>query len=183
MRIVAGLHKGRRLRGPVTAGVRPTSDKLRETLFNIVSTDGPDFRVLDAFAGTGAVGLEAISRGASHATFIESDRRACGVIAANVDLCRAGDRCIIERGSFAAVAARLTGRHHFDLVFLDPPYDLPDMAAVVDVAVDLTAPGGLIVLEHARRRGAPDAARATVTRTVTSGDSELTFYVPAANDD
>lgn len=178
MRIVAGLFKGRRLRGPATPAVRPTSDKLRETLFNIIDVDGPGFRVLDAFAGTGAVGLEALSRGAAEVTFIEPDRRARAVIAANVELCRAGDRCIIERGSFAAAAARLGGRQHFDLVFLDPPYDLPDIEAVIEQAADLVTPEGLIVLEHAKRRSAPEAARAKVTRTVTSGDSALTFYAP-----
>lgn len=183
MRIIAGAWKGRRLRGPTAPGVRPTSDRLRETLFNIVDVDLPDFRALDGFAGTGALGLEALSRGASHVTFVERDRRAVDVIAANVRTCGAIDRCIIERGDFIDVARRLAGGPGFDLVLLDPPYDFADPGRLVDAAVDVLRPGGRIVLEHARRRGAPQPARAAIVRELRSGDSQLTFYVPSGPTD
>ncbi len=97
MRIITGAFKGRRLEAPRWDGLRPTSDKLRETLFNIIAARVPDARVLDAFAGTGALGLESLSRGAREVVFIESDRRAAALIAANVERCGASDRCAIIR--------------------------------------------------------------------------------------
>ena len=87
MRIVAGTLKGRRLDAPTWTGLRPTSDRLRETLFNILAPRIAGARVLDAYAGTGALGIEAISRGASHVTFVEQERRAQALIAANLARC------------------------------------------------------------------------------------------------
>src|SRR6187455_2115377 len=97
MRVIAGRYKGRRLKAPTWEGLRPTSDKLRETLFNILANRLPGARVLDVFAGTGAIGLESLSRVATGAVFIESDRRASALIAANAELCAAQDRCVIIR--------------------------------------------------------------------------------------
>src|SRR5215207_5807604 len=99
MRIIAGDFKGRRLKAPDWDGLRPTSDKLRETFLNIVMTRVVDARVLDVFAGTGAMGLESLSRGASFVVFIEQDPRAVRLIAENVALCGASDRCVIIRDS------------------------------------------------------------------------------------
>src|SRR5918995_4312930 len=87
MRVLAGEFKGRRLKAPSWEGLRPTSDKLRETLFNILSPRIDGARVVDGFAGTGAVGIEALSRGAAHVTFIEQDRRAVALIEANLAAC------------------------------------------------------------------------------------------------
>ena len=87
MRIIAGEYKGRRLAAPTWDGLRPTSDKLRETLFNILAPRIEGARVLDGYAGTGAVGIEAISRGAAHVTFIENNRRAAALIASNLKEC------------------------------------------------------------------------------------------------
>ena len=88
MRVIAGSFKGRRLVTPTWAGLRPTSDKLRETLFNVVAARVPGARVLDGFAGTGAFGIEAVSRGAAHVTFVDRDRRATALVAENLDRCR-----------------------------------------------------------------------------------------------
>src|SRR5688500_20244981 len=99
MRIIAGTFKGRRLKAPDWDGLRPTSDKLSETLFNIVMARVPDARVLDVFAGTGAMGLESLSRGAARAVFIEQHPRAAALIAENAALCGASDRCVISRDS------------------------------------------------------------------------------------
>src|SRR5918994_2657122 len=85
MRVIAGRYKGRRLTAPTWEGVRPTSDKLRETLFNILAPRIDGARVLDGYAGTGAVGIEALSRGAAHVTFVEQDRRAQALIEANLE--------------------------------------------------------------------------------------------------
>lgn len=174
MRIISGRLKGRRLEGPKGPGVRPTSDGLRETLYNVIGERVVGARVLDAFAGTGAVGLEAISRGAVHATFVESDRRTAALLAANVDRCAVADMCMIVRGEFGR--ARLG---QFDFVWLDPPYDAPDLDRVLTKAAELVDRGGLVVLEHSRRRET-DARVATLARSrvLVAGDSALSFYTP-----
>src|SRR6266540_3890577 len=87
MRVIAGTFKGRRLKSPTWDGLRPTSDKLRETLFNVLGPRVAGARVLDGYAGTGALGIEAISRGASHVTFVDADRRAQALIAENLRAC------------------------------------------------------------------------------------------------
>ena len=110
MRIIAGTLKGRRLQGPPAQGVRPTSDRLRETVFNILRDDVEGGRVLDGFAGTGAMGLEAWSRGAATVTFVERDRRALAVLRANVAACGASEACAIIADDFIGLAARQGGR-------------------------------------------------------------------------
>src|SRR3954466_480779 len=102
MRVIAGTLKGRRLRTPTWAGLRPTSDKLRETLFNILAPRISGAHVVDGYAGTGAVGIEALSRGAAHVTFIERDRRAIALIAANLRACGIGQGYTIEGGEVVA---------------------------------------------------------------------------------
>ena len=180
MRVIAGSLKGRRLKAPTWDGLRPTSDKLRETLFNILAPRTSGARVLDGYAGTGAVGIEALSRGAARVTFVEHDRRAQALIAENLTHCGVMEGYAIIRASATRALADLsTSEAAFDLVLLDPPYAEPDdqLAAVLTQAADVVAPGGLIVLEHARTRSAPTAAgRLPRTREVTSGDSALAFY-------
>jgi 16S rRNA (guanine966-N2)-methyltransferase len=174
MRIIAGAYKGRRLAAPTWDGLRPTSDKLRETLFNILASRIDGARVVDGFAGTGAVGLEALSRGAAHVTFIERDRRAAALIARNAAACGAEGRYTIECGDVAAVL----GRSHdpmFDLILLDPPYDHPDVAAVLRAAAERVAADGLVVLERATRREPDTPPALERRRDVKSGDSTLTF--------
>src|SRR4030095_3826938 len=107
MRVIAGRFKGRRLKTPTWEGLRPTSDKLRETLFNILAPRIEGARVCDGYAGTGAVGIEALSRGAAHVTFVEQDRRATALITANVAACDAAADYTVETGD---VATRV-GRH------------------------------------------------------------------------
>jgi 16S rRNA (guanine966-N2)-methyltransferase len=177
MRIIAGGFKGRRLRGPTSDAVRPTSDRLRETLFNILSGRPAGVRVLDGFAGTGALGLEALSRGARHATFVEKEGRALRVLRENVAACGADNACTIVRDDFLAFAGRQAGHSVFDLILLDPPYDYRDLAATLAAAGALLAPGGLAVLEHSSRREPPAALPPLAhRRTVTAGDSALAFY-------
>lgn len=183
MRIIAGRLKGRTLQGPTGEGVRPTSDRLRETLFNLVDVETPGRRVLDAFAGTGAVGLEAISRGAAHVTFVDRDPRAIAVIRRNVDACGVADGCAIIRSDFIGLTRRFDDEPQFDLVLLDPPYDFLELDGALAEAAALLRPGGLVVLEHARRRDVP----ATVgglerRRQVTAGDSQLAFYAIVGHD-
>ena len=182
MRIIAGTLKGRRLGTPDWSGLRPTSDKLRETLFNVLSASIPQARVLDGYAGTGAVGLEALSRGAAHVTFVESDRRAVHLIERNLQRCGVADRYVIIRARFADAAQRWLPAT-FDVVILDPPYDRDEMGRALDAAAPLIGTDGVLVLEHARRDEAPSrAASVTKTRDILSGDSALSFYRQVASD-
>ena len=175
MRIVAGRYKGRVLKGPRWEGLRPTSDKLRETLFNILAARIDGARVVDAYAGTGAVGLEALSRGAASVLFIEQDRRAAALIAENLRLCGEKERYTIEGGDVARVLHRLAPDTTFDVIFLDPPYDHPSLRATLEAAGRRLAPGGLLILERATRREPEVPASLERVRDVKSGDSTLTF--------
>ncbi len=179
MRVIAGRHKGRVLKAPAWDGLRPTSDRLRETWFNVLAPRIAGARVLDVYAGTGAVGIEALSRGASHVTFVESDRRAQALIAENVARCGIADGYAIIRASASrafALLRRGPSSVPFDIILLDPPYDHP-AAEALDGVDALVAPDGLVVFEHARRAPVPDQlGRLTLTRDLVSGDSALAFY-------
>jgi len=176
MRIIAGELKGRKLHTPQWQGLRPTSDKLRETLFNVVSARVPGARVLDLYSGTGAIGLEALSRGAAHVTFVDADRRAVALIEQNLQHCGVADRYAIIRFRLVPEAPTLPAGS-FDLIVLDPPYDEPDLAAAVAATMPLIAPDGLVILEHTRRRPSPDrVGPLSRTREVISGDSALALY-------
>ena len=177
MRVIAGSLKGRRLKAPVWDGLRPTSDKLRETLFNILAPRIAGARVLDGYAGTGALGIEAMSRGAASVTFIEHDRRAHALIEENLAHCGLTIGCVIIR---ASVARGIDDLRHvqssFDLILLDPPYD-DAVTEVMGAAGELLAPEGVVVLEHGRRRpAAASAGRLARTRQVVAGESALSFY-------
>ncbi len=176
MRIIAGLYRGCRLAAPKWSGLRPTSDKLRETLFNVLAPRIAGTRVLDGFAGTGALGIEALSRGASHVTFVDRDPRAMTLVAENLGRCRITNGYAMMRGDVGRVIESGVSLE-FDLILLDPPYDLDDVEPLLTAMERVLAPGGLLVLEHARRRPAPATAGALVcTRRLPSGDSALAFY-------
>jgi 16S rRNA (guanine966-N2)-methyltransferase len=132
--------------------------------------------VLDAFAGTGAVGIEALSRGAANVTFVERDPRAAGLIAENLAHCGVTERYAIIRVDFAGAAARLTGAR-FDLMFLDPPYGAAELASALALAEPMASPGTTVVLEHAWRDAAPPRhSHLSLTRALKSGDSGLALY-------
>ena len=185
MRVIAGSLKGRRLKPPAWEGLRPTSDKLRGTLFNILASRIAGARVVDAYAGTGAMGIEAISRGASAVTFIERDARAQALIAENLAHCGIATGYTIVRADVVRAFESLGQVGLFDIVLLDPPYALDDNEHVENVEMKraLAAAGalltadGLLILEHSRRTPPPDAVGPLVrSRDVVSGDSTLTFY-------
>jgi 16S rRNA (guanine966-N2)-methyltransferase len=179
MRVIAGAFRSRRLDAPTWDGLRPTSDKLRETLFNVLAPRAPGARVLDLYAGTGALGIEALSRGAAHITFVDADRRAEALIAANLSRCGVKNGYAIIRAAAARAVATLgasPGFVPFDIILLDPPYDHAPAQALADLD-RLLAPDGVVVFEHARRVRAPDASgRLVRTRELASGDSMLSFY-------
>ncbi len=173
MRVIAGQLKGRRLMGPETDDVRPTSDRLRETLFNVLGPSVSGTRVLDAFGGTAAVAIEAISRGAVSAVVYEMAPRAAKVAQANIDHCGVGDRCRLIRSDFL----RSTGAGDFDLVFVDPPYDMPQLEEALAVAAGHLTPEGRLIFEHRRSRQSPETlGDRTRVRVLEAGDSALSFY-------
>jgi 16S rRNA (guanine966-N2)-methyltransferase len=175
VRIIAGELKGRRIKAPTWEGLRPTSDRLRETLFNILGPSVLGARVLDGYAGTGAVGIEALSRGASHVTFVERDPRAVRLIEENLNHSGVRERYAIIRAGFADAARRLGGP--FEIIFLDPPYATDAVNDALDGAAGVAGEKTRVVIEHAARYPAPTERTGLVRqRTVTAGDSMLAFY-------
>ena len=178
MRIIAGTLKGRRLETPTWEGLRPSSDKVRETLFNVLAPRMDGARFLDGFAGTGAVGFEALSRGAVQVTFIERDPRACRLIEENARRCGVAGGYTILRGGVVETARR-EALGPFDLVFLDPPYvDRADkyVRDAMTAALQWLAPEGRLVVEHATREPLEAVAGTRLVRTLRSGDTTLSFF-------
>ncbi len=182
MRIIAGNLKGRRLKPPTWEGLRPTSDKLRETLFNVLASRVPGSRLLDGYAGTGAVGIEAISRGAAHVTFVERDRRAVALIRENLRACAIPAGYTIEQSDVGAAIGRMPRETRFDVIVLDPPYDLGEVTEVLDAAGRHLGPDGVLVLERATRTHPDVPASLTLMRDIRSGDSTLTLLRRAEGD-
>jgi len=143
-------------------------------LFNILAPQIVGARVLDGFAGTGAVGIEALSRGAAHVTFVERDARAVALIEANLAACGIAANYNIRRGD--VLSALGNGPGAFDLILLDPPYDLHPINPTLAAAAVCLSDGGLLVLERATRREPDVPQMLTRLRDVRSGDSTLTFF-------
>ena len=193
MRIIAGKYRGRNLKSPPSLEVRPTSDRLRETLFNVIAPRIEDTRFLDLCAGSGAVGIEALSRGARHVTFVDRSRKMCNLIKSNLDLCGIDKiwrdvvfsealpylrRAIWQLGLPAD--NRFTRPDAWDIVFFDPPY-ADDYTRILDTicndAAKLLAEDGLLIVEHDHKNELPEAVgELTRYRLLKQGDSALSFY-------
>ncbi len=149
MRIISGACRGRKLTHVQGQDIRPTSDRVREALFNIIGPCIRNMRVLDLFAGTGAVGLEALSRGAEAVVFVDAAQTACDLIHKNIALCRMQDRSTVQCHDL--VASPLPDfQKEFNLVFLDPPYNkgLAEQVLEKKGFIDLLAPNALIIIEQ-----------------------------------
>jgi 16S rRNA (guanine966-N2)-methyltransferase len=177
VKLTGGRARGRRLRMPRTAGLRPTSERLREALFDVLGSRVRGASFLDVFAGTGAVGLDALSRGAARAVFVESDRRAARVIAENLALADLAEAAhVVEREAVAALADLHRSGESFDIIFLDPPYAIDSLDRALVAAVALLRPGAVMVVEHASRRTIlpPSRPGCRPGRRYEHGDSALT---------
>ena len=149
MRIIAGSAGGRKIEAPEGIHTRPTLDRVRENLFNILQQRTRSSRVLDLFAGSGALSLEALSRGAEHAVLVDSDRNAHRIQLKNLETLGMADRAEAFLCDWRKAAAELERQSRtFDLIFLDPPYRMSDLRDVFAAAAKLTAPDGLVILEH-----------------------------------
>ncbi len=180
MRIIAGEFRSRRLKALRGASVRPTSDRLRETLFNVLGDTVAGSVWLDCYAGTGAVGLEALSRGAARAVFLEQDRRAVRVLRENIAALGVEKRARVLEVPVAQGLRRIASVLRPAFVFLDPPYretaEYERTLLLLD-ALSLVTPGTVVIAEHARRTPPPEACgRLVRVRLLEQGDSGLSFY-------
>jgi 16S rRNA (guanine966-N2)-methyltransferase len=184
MRIIAGTFRSRRLKS-LKLRIRPTSDMLRETLFNILGPRVEGARFLDMFAGTGAVGIEAVSRGASHVVFVENQRAASHLVADNLALLgiTQGAR-VVAADALASIAKMESERAApFDLIFLDPPYaNERDYHSVLHAleASSLISDSSIVIAEHRKTFSLPAAiGRLQQFRNLKQGDAALSFYRPS----
>jgi len=196
MRIIAGTFRGRQLKSPPSAQTRPTSDRLRETLFNVLAPRIEDVRFLDLCAGTGAVGIEALSRGAAHVTFVDQSQKMCSLIEANLDALGipedAADVVASEAASFLSKRAKKTKLsltvglmartlEPFDIIFFDPPYVADYEEALSLIAQhrrQLLANEGLVVVEHHKKKELKQEVGVLQSyRMLRQGDSCLSFYM------
>jgi 16S rRNA (guanine(966)-N(2))-methyltransferase RsmD len=183
MRIIAGKYRGRRLKSPPSDRTRPTSDRLRETLFNVLAPRIEGARFLDLCAGTGAVGIEALSRGAEHATFVDQSRKMCNLIKLNLDVFGVGDE---EAETFTADVSEYLRRHTpkgsgpFDIVYFDPPYAAEPYGIVnliSDTGGQLLREDALVIVEHHKKKKlAEEIGKLARYRVLKQGDSVLSFY-------
>ncbi len=179
MRIIAGRYRGRRLKAPRGRRIRPTTDRLRETIFNIIGSEIRGQKIVDIFAGTGAMGIEALSRGADHAVFIDKYPGSLECVRANLDPLEISQQWNIIRWDAARNLGCLGAfKRHFDCAFIDPPYN-QDMAARTLahlVVSEAMTDGGLIVLEHAHTETIdPDPAHLTLWDQRRYGKTLVTF--------
>ena len=175
MRIIAGEHKGARIFAPTGRGTRPTSDRVRENVFNIVAPWVEDARVLDLYAGSGAMGLEALSRGAAAAVFVESDADAVRAIERNLDKLRLRGATVVRLDAAAALAQEAAAGRKYDLVLLDPPYAMTDFQGLGRYLPTVLADDGLLVVETDARTE-PELAGLDVRTTRKYGSTRVTVF-------
>ncbi|OLC56316.1 MAG: 16S rRNA (guanine(966)-N(2))-methyltransferase RsmD [Acidobacteria bacterium 13_1_40CM_4_69_4] len=182
MRLTGGQARSRRLKTPRGLPIRPTADRVRGALFDILGSRVQGARFLDAYAGTGAVGCEALSRGAARAVLLERDRGALKLIGENLRLAPwSGSSQIIAgdvRRSLRELARR---RALFDIIFLDPPYEAPGLPGALVLAARILSPAGVLVLEHRSppEMALPDTTGLRLVRTYRYGDTSLSVCRPA----
>lgn len=184
MRIIAGRFGSRRLAAPAGEATRPTSDRLRETLFNVLAPRIAGIAFLDLYAGSGAVGIEALSRGARCAVFVERARAALKVLHGNLAQLGLSDGFRVQPGPVAAYLRRVVDgdQSSFDLIFLDPPYEAGEEYAATlgllgGAAARVLAAGGLVIAEHRRNVRLEEAYGCLAkVRLLEQGDAALSFF-------
>ena len=177
MRIIAGELKGRRLMTPQDNRVRPTTDKVKEAVFSMVQSYLPDGVVIDCFAGTGSLGLEAVSRGARHVYFIDKDKASIRLVKENVAYCGVGDRATILWADYERALGKVD--QQADVIFLDPPYDAGIIEDVIGCIIekDRLAEDGIIVCEHSFYDSMPEEISGlTVLKSKKYGKIGITVY-------
>jgi 16S rRNA (guanine(966)-N(2))-methyltransferase RsmD len=182
MRIIAGSFRSRTMQAPAGLATRPTSDRLRETLFNVLAPRIEGSQVLDLFAGSGAVGIEALSRGAAGVVFVEKAPAALNVLRANLDQLGIGQGFRVVPGGVASFLRKGHAGRRFDVLFLDPPYDAAGEYATAlgllgGAAAGVLAEGAVVIAEHRRKEKLEDRyGELRRTRLLEQGDAALSFY-------
>jgi 16S rRNA (guanine(966)-N(2))-methyltransferase RsmD len=180
MRIISGFLRGRRLRAPDGLATRPTSDRVREGLFNILAPRIEGSRFLDVCAGSGAVGLEAISRGADSVVFVEQSRRALAQLEENIEMLGVdASTRIVPKEAVAALKTLAAKEEAFDIVYVDPPYDAELYRPILRFLgrSDLVAPDGVVIVERRTRAVLPlELGPLRHYRDARYGESSLAFY-------
>lgn len=188
MRIIAGRYRSRSLDAPAGLATRPTSDRLRETLFNVLAPRIEDARFLDLYAGSGAVGLEALSRGAAHVDFVERAPAALAALRKNLERLAITVGFRIHAAGVGAVLRKMKPSPGFNLVFLDPPYDAAEEYAATlsllgGTQAALLAPEALVIAEHRRKQQLENRyGQLLRTRLLEQGDAALSFYQAVPED-
>ena len=185
MRVIAGTHRGRRLQGPQGFALRPTSDRVREALFSILGPRLLNCRFLDLYAGTGAVGIEAVSRGAKHVICVESHQQARELLQRNISHCGVRDYITIVHQTVQRFLNQPDRwGEPYDIVFADPPYEsVPEFVSVLDTVKTgrLFAGDAWLIIEHALKTTLPvSIAGTTFQRRYPYGDTALSLFSSAA---
>lgn len=180
LRIIGGEAKGKKLNALKGKTIRPTADRVKEALFNILREKIAEAEVLDLFAGAGSLGIEALSRGAKRAVFVDKGAACTGIIRKNLAHLDFHNRAEIYREEVSSTIRRLTKqRREFDLVFIDPPYgsDLAEKTLENLAASHLVEEGGIVIVEHYRKRIMPgEVGMLKLVRDERYGDTSLSFY-------
>jgi len=183
MRIIGGYGRGRRLKFPKGGATRPTGDRVKQTVFDILAPRIAGCRFLDVFAGAGGIGLEALSRGAARVVLVDNNRAAVEAIQANLEALKAnGQAQVFRQDARVALAAMADSGVRFDVVYVDPPYDSGLYEELLEQigATRLLQDDGLVIAEHFHKRALPETIGSLVrARTVRIGDHTLTFYRPS----
>ncbi|MFH1305470.1 MAG: 16S rRNA (guanine(966)-N(2))-methyltransferase RsmD [Candidatus Omnitrophota bacterium] len=181
MRIIGGKFRGRKIQDPHLKTTRPTKDRIREAVFNMIAAELPGARVLDLFAGSGAYGLEALSRGAKEAVFAEKNPLCADTIKKNIQSLKLDDCAEVLSGdAFAAIISFGEKKEKFDLVFSDPPYaaGMTKKVLLMIYQYDILNPTGLLILEHTRSEGLPELTRGvSVIKQRTYGDISISIFM------
>lgn len=175
IRIISGTHGGRKIAAPNNDRTHPMGERVRNALFNVLKDDISDATVLDAFAGTGSLGLEALSRGAAFATFIEKDRAAQAVLMGNIALLHEEPRTKVIRTSVSGWLDTYGVTPTYDIIFADPPYHQPQFSTVRRL-FGLLKPGGVMVLSHPGKGEVPSRPGVVVVDNRSYGGANLTIY-------
>ncbi len=179
MRIITGKARGLKLTTPKNMDVRPTSDRVKESLFNIIGTKIVGTRVLDLFAGTGNLGLEAWSRGAEKVVFIDESQASLQLVRSNITKAKAEKETKVLKGNAVKVIADLVAKgERFDFIFCDPPYNKGLPAQIIEQVAkyDIVAPGGYLVVEHSQHEILPELPiKLEIIRSEKYGETLISF--------
>ncbi|MBQ9901198.1 MAG: 16S rRNA (guanine(966)-N(2))-methyltransferase RsmD [Clostridia bacterium] len=177
MRVITGTARGRRLRTLEGHDVRPTTDRVKEAVFSVIQFDIEGRRILDLFAGSGQMGIEALSRGASEAVFVDSSSASIAVVRENLRTCGLNGAAVVVQGDALSYLAPRAGRPEFDYAFLDPPYGKGILQAALPAAAAVMKPNGAIICESPAEEALPEEAGGfAIDRQYRYGRIKVTFY-------